>query len=391
MQDIVIVGAARLPIGKFGGSLSSLTATQLGTIVSQNLFEQTNINPKMVDNVIFGNVLQANNGQNIARQIAIHNKIPYETPAMTVNEVCGSSLKAIILGIQSLKLDDASLCLVGGTESMSNAPFYLEKERFGARYGHQVVVDSILKDGLTDAFSQTHMGITAENVAKQYSISRKEQDIFSYNSHQKAITASNQLKSEITPITIKTKKGNITITEDENIRYDINLNKLQQLSSAFIQDGTVTAGNSSSLNDGAAALLICKRDFAKKHQLTILASIVDYAETGIDPQLMGFSPYYAIKKLCNKSHLSIENFDCIELNEAFAAQSLAVIKELNLDLNKVNIYGGAIALGHPIGASGARIVVSLINALKQTQGKYGLATLCIGGGLGIALAIKNEK
>lgn len=391
MNEIVIVGATRLPIGKFGGALKTLTAVELGTIATKNLLKQINIDSQNIDHVIFGNVLQAGSGQNVARQIAIHSGLPIETPAMTINEVCGSSLKAIILGVQSLKLNDCSLCLVGGTESMSNAPYYLEKERFGARYGHQVVTDSILKDGLTDAFSNIHMGITAENIAEYYNISRAQQDEFAYNSHQKAIKNKQRLQQEISPVTLTTKKGDIIINADENPRADISLEALNKLNAVFQENGSVTAGNSSSLNDGAAVMLLCTREYAIKNNLDVLASIVAYAEIGNDPNYMGFAPFHAVNKLCQKANLNLSDFDCIQSNEAFAAQSLAVMNELNLDPTKVNINGGAIALGHPIGATGARIVISLINDLKQTNGNLGLATLCVGGGIGIALAIKNEQ
>ncbi|MBF0780495.1 thiolase family protein [Granulicatella sp. 19428wC4_WM01] len=391
MSDIVIVGAKRTPIGKFGGVLKDLSAVELGTIAARGALQESNISNEAIQHVIFGNVLQANNGQNPARQISIHSQIPHTTPAMTINEVCGSGLKAIILGIQSLKLGDAQAVLVGGTESMSNAPYYLTKERFGARYGHQTVTDSILQDGLTDAFHHIHMGITAEHVAEHFSISRQEQDEFALHSHQKAAQAKAFHARDIEPITLYTKKGHTTITEDEGIREHLTIEQLSALKPAFKENGSVSAGNASSLNDGAAALVLTTRSFAQKHHLPILASIIDYAEAGNDPKYMGFAPYYAIEQLCKKTGLTLEQFDSIESNEAFAAQSLALAHELNFDMTKVNQFGGAISLGHPIGASGARIVVTLLNTLKQTKGHYGLATLCVGGGIGLALALKNEQ
>lgn len=391
MSDIVIIKALRSPIGRLNGALASLSAVELATAVAKEAIAQSHINPNDIDNVIFGNVLQAGSGQNVARQIAIHSQLPVTTPAMTINEVCGSGLKSIILGVQSLKLNDATVALVGGTESMSNAPYLQKTQRAGARYGHQQLLDSILHDGLTDAFTGDHMGITAENVAEQFHISRQEQDAFALQSHQKASANQEMMQQEIVPITIKTRKGDVVVSQDEGIRHDLTIDALAKLKPVFKSDGTVTAGNASSINDGAAVLLLTTRQYATTHNLDILASIVDYAEVGNDPNYMGYAPFYAVEKLCQKSGLTIDQFDCIESNEAFAAQSLAVAKNLNFDITKVNRYGGAIALGHPIGASGSRIVVSLLTALKETKGTYGLATLCVGGGIGVALAIKNEQ
>ncbi|NEW62580.1 acetyl-CoA C-acyltransferase [Granulicatella sp. zg-ZJ] len=381
MKDIVIVGALRTPIGKFLGGLRQYSAVELGTIVSTTLLEKTKINKDSVDYAIFGNVLQANNGQNPARQIALKSGLNQQTPAVTVNEVCGSGLKAIMLAYQSLALGDANMILAGGTESMSNAPHYAINERTGAKYGHQSLFDSILVDGLTDAFSQQHMGITAENIAKKYHITREEQDNFAFYSHQKAIQH----------IQHESLCAIDELTQDESIRLNISLNSLGKLPPVFDKNGSVTAGNASPLNDGAAALLLTTRDYAQQHNLPILASILGYSEIGNDPDYMGMAPVNAVHTLCQKTSLTLEDFDCIELNEAFAAQSLAVIHELGLNQEKVNMSGGAIALGHPIGASGARIVVSLLHQLKETKGTYGLATLCVGGGIGIALAIKSEQ
>jgi len=390
LEEVVIVSAARTPIGKFGGSLKNVSAVELGMIVTKEAIKRASITPDNVDQVIFGNVLQAGSGQNPARQIAVHSGIPYVTPGMTVNEVCGSGLKAIILGSQAIQLGDADVIVVGGTENMSQAPYLLNTHRWGKKAGDDRLIDSVMHDGLSDAFSQLPMGLTAEKVAEQYSISRTEQDQFALQSQKRAATAQKDGKfiKEIIPVPIKGKEQ--LFSDDEFIRETTTLDSLTKLKPAFKENGSVTAGNSSGINDGAAALVLMKKSLAEQLELPYLATIKGYAEVGIDPAIMGYAPYHAIKKVLKKTNLTLEKMDSIELNEAFAAQSVAVARDLNLTMANVNANGGAIALGHPIGASGSRIVVSLIHELLNNKTRYGLASLCVGGGIGIALIIESN-
>ncbi|MFS7261356.1 acetyl-CoA C-acetyltransferase [Carnobacterium divergens] len=389
MKEVVIVSAVRTPIGRFGGSLKDSSAVELGKIVVEDALKRANIETSDIQQVIFGNVLQAGLGQNPARQIAIHAGIPFEVPAMTINEVCGSGLKAVMLGRQAIQLGEAEVVVVGGTENMSQAPFLMENHRFGHKFGNDQVVDSMINDGLSDAFGQYHMGITAENVAEQFKVSRKEQDAFAYNSQMKAKQAEEQgfFQEEIVPVPLK----NGTLMEkDETIRYDTSMEKLERLKPAFKKDGTVTAGNASGINDGASALVLMSKERAEAKGIPYLATIKATAEIGIDPAIMGYAPYYAVKEAVKKSDYSLSEIDLFQLNEAFASQSVAVVKDLKIDPAKTNIYGGAIALGHPIGASGARVLTTLLYELKQTKQQTGVASLCIGGGLGVAMVVERH-
>lgn len=392
MEEIVIVSAARTPIGSFGGSLKNCTAVDLGRTATEAALKRAGLSPNAVDSVIFGNVLQAGVGQNTARQIAVAAGIPYEKTAMTINEVCGSGLKSVILGSQAIRLGDAKIVIVGGTESMSQAPYLLPNQRWGSKLGDISAIDSLVHDGLTDAFDQQHMGITAETVAERFQVSREEQDAFALRSQQKAAVAQDAgyFKQEIAPVILTDRKNQQTIVaEDEYIRKDATNEKLSKLSPAFQKNGTVTAGNSSGINDGAAALVLMAKSEAEAKGIPYLATIKGYAETGIDPAIMGYAPYYAIKQVLSKTGLRAENIDLFELNEAFASQSIAVSRDLGLPEEKVNISGGAIALGHPIGASGSRILVTLLHALERTELNIGLASMCIGGGMGIAMVIER--
>ncbi|MDT1940398.1 MULTISPECIES: acetyl-CoA C-acetyltransferase [Carnobacterium] len=389
MKEVVIVSAVRTPIGRFGGSLKDSSAVELGKIVVEDALKRANIETSDIQQVIFGNVLQAGLGQNPARQIAIHAGVPFEVPAMTINEVCGSGLKAVMLGRQAIQLGEAEVVVVGGTENMSQAPFLMENHRFGHKFGNDQVVDSMINDGLSDAFGQYHMGITAENVAEQFKVSRKEQDAFAYNSQMKAKQAEEQgfFQEEIVPVPLK----NGTLMEkDETIRYDTSMEKLERLKPAFKKDGTVTAGNASGINDGASALVLMSKERAEAKGIPYLATIKATAEIGIDPAIMGYAPYYAVKEAVKKSDYSLSEIDLFQLNEAFASQSVAVVKDLKIDPAKTNIYGGAIALGHPIGASGARVLTTLLYELKQTKQQTGVASLCIGGGLGVAMVVERH-
>ncbi|CZQ87794.1 acetyl-CoA C-acetyltransferase [Trichococcus ilyis] len=392
MEEIVIVSAARTPIGSFGGSLKNCTAVDLGRTATEAALKRAGLSPDAVDSVIFGNVLQAGVGQNTARQIAVAAGIPYEKTAMTINEVCGSGLKSVILGSQTIRLGDAKIVIVGGTESMSQAPYLLPNQRWGSKLGDISAIDSLVHDGLTDAFDQQHMGITAETVAERFQVSREEQDAFALRSQQKAAVAQDAgyFKQEIAPVILTDRKNQQTIVaEDEYIRKDATNEKLSKLRPAFQKNGTVTPGNSSGINDGAAALVLMAKSEAEAKGIPYLATIKGYAETGIDPAIMGYAPYYAIKQVLSKTGLRAENIDLFELNEAFASQSIAVSRDLGLPEEKVNISGGAIALGHPIGASGSRILVTLLHALERTELNIGLASMCIGGGMGIAMVIER--
>ncbi|MBP2638038.1 MAG: thlA 4 [Firmicutes bacterium] len=391
MRDVVIVSAVRTPIGSFNGSLAALSAVELGAIVIRDALTRAKVDPSAVDEVIMGNVLQAGLGQNPARQAALKGGLPEEVPAFTINKVCGSGLKAVNLAAQAIRAGDADIIVAGGMESMSNAPYLLNKARTGYRMGHDKIVDSMIQDGLWCAFNDYHMGITAENVAAQYGITREEQDQLAAQSQAKAIKAieSGAFKQEIVPVTIKTKKGEVVVDTDEYPRAGTTVEKLAVLKPAFKKDGTVTAGNASGINDGATALVLMSAEKAQELGIEPLARIRSYGEGGVDPAVMGVGPVPATRKALKKGGLSVSDLDLIEANEAFAAQYLAVGKELALPKEKINVNGGAIALGHPIGGSGARILVTLIHALRARQGKIGLATLCIGGGQGVATIIER--
>ncbi|VVP19288.1 Acetyl-CoA acetyltransferase [Pseudomonas fluorescens] len=392
MNEVVIVAATRTAIGSFQGSLSAIPATELGAAVIRRLLEQTGVDAAQIDEVILGQVLTAGSGQNPARQSAIKAGLPHTVPALTLNKVCGSGLKAVQLAVQAIRCGDAELVIAGGQENMSLAPYVLPKARTGLRMGHAQLQDSVIQDGLWDAFNDYHMGITAENLASKYELSREDQDAFAAASQQKASAAieGGYFKAEITPILIPQRKGDpLVFDTDEQPRPGSTLQALGNLKPAFQKTGTVTAGNASTLNDGAAVLMLASAAKAQALGLPVLARIKAYASAGVDPSIMGIGPVPATRLALTKAGWSLDDLDLIEANEAFAAQSLAVSKELGWDMNKVNVNGGAIALGHPIGASGARILVSLVHELIRRDGKKGLATLCIGGGQGVSLAIER--
>lgn len=395
MKEVVIASACRTALGKFGGSLKSVPAVELGAIVIKEALNRAGItDPSIVDEVVFGNVLQAASGQNPARQAMIKAGMSIETPAMTINKVCGSGLRCVSLAAQMIKAGDADIVVAGGMENMSLAPYAVPNARWGYRMGDGKLVDVMIKDGLWDAFNGYHMGITAENVAAQFNVTREQQDEMAANSQTKAIKAikEGKFKDEIVPVTIHNKKGDIIFDTDEFPREGVTVEGLAKLKPAFKKDGgTVTAGNASGINDGAAALVIMSADKAKELGITPLAKIVSYASAGVDPSIMGTGPIPSSRKALEKAGLKVEDLSLVEANEAFAAQAVYCCRELGFDMSKVNIHGGAIALGHPIGASGARILVTLLYALQQEKGKYGLATLCIGGGQGTACVVENLK
>ncbi|MGJ0909336.1 acetyl-CoA C-acetyltransferase [Clostridium botulinum] len=391
MKNVVIASAVRTPIGKFGGTLKSVSAIELGSIVIKEALKRANVKPEDVDEVIMGNVLQAGLGQNSTRQSAVAAGIPVEVPSFTINKVCGSGLRAVSLATQLIKLGDDDIVVAGGTENMSAAPYLLEKARWGQRMGDGKIVDEMIRDGLWESFNDYHMGITAENIAEQWGITREEQDEFSAKSQQKAEKAvkEGRFKEEIVPVVIKSRKGEIVFDTDEFPRFGATKESLSKLKPAFKKDGTVTAGNASGINDGAAALVIMSEEKANELGIKPLAKIVAYGTSGVDPKIMGYGPFYATKKTLEKANLKIADMDLIEANEAFAAQSLAVAKDLGFDMDKVNVNGGAIALGHPIGCSGARILTTLLYEMKKRDSKHGLATLCIGGGMGTAIIVER--
>lgn len=389
MKDVVIVSAVRTPIGSFGGCFKDVSAVDLGCVSVIEALKRAGIQPEDVDEVILGNVLSAGLGQNVARQVSIRSGIPAETPAFTVSKVCGSGLKSVVLGVQAIICGDADVVVVGGTESMSNAPYVAPVVRWGAKMGNLQLIDTMINDGLQDAFSKKHMGFTAENLAEKYHLSRQELDDFSLTSQIRAEKAQKigRFDEEIVPVEIKTKKSSILITQDEHPRHGSTLEGLSKLSPAFKKDGVVTAGNSSGINDGAAILILMSKEKAQQLNLVPLATIRSWATAGVDPDIMGIGPVPASRKALQKANLSVAELDLIEANEAFASQALTVIRELGLDPEKTNVNGGAIALGHPIGASGARILVTLLYEMKRRNAKNGLATLCIGGGQGISLVV----
>lgn len=415
MTEVVIASAARTPIGKFGGSLSSLSSVDLGAIVAKAAIERAGIAAKDVDQAIFGNVLQAGSGQNVARQIALKSGLSTSSCAMTINEVCGSGLKAIRLAQAAIVMSDAQVVVAGGTESMSNVPFYAQDLRFNEhRYGDYTLIDGLKRDGLCDAFTGDAMGVTAENVAARFAISREAQDLFALKSHQKAVKAqeNGEFDAEITPVQLA---DGTLVNKDEHPRADTSLERLAKLRTLFkpsvdFSDScgnanntcecehtpngcgnehtpTVTAGNASGINDGAAALVLMSKDYALEHGIDYLAEIVGFAEGGINPDLMGYAPKKVMERLLNKTGFSFDDIDLFEINEAFAAQSIAVSEQLHIDEEKLNVRGGAIALGHPLGASGARILTTLIYALRDRHLKNGVAALCVGGGIGVSLQI----
>jgi len=392
LREVVIVSAVRTPVGSFSGTLAQIPATELGALVIKEAINRAGITPDQVDEVILGNVLQGGQGQNPARQAAIKAGIPQEVPSWTLNKLCGSGLKSVISAAQAIMVGDADIIVAGGMESMSLAPYALPKARTGYRMGNETIVDTMIFDGLTDAFYNIHMGITAENIAEQYGISREEQDryaVISQNRAEAAIKAG-KLEEEIVPVSIPQRKGDpIVVSQDEFPRFGVTYEALAKLRSAFIKDGTVTAANASGINDGAAAVVIMSKDKAEELSLIPLATIKSWASAGVDPRIMGTGPIPASRKALEKAGLKIEDIDLVEANEAFASQTLEVAKELKLDREKTNVNGGAIALGHPIGASGTRILVTLLHEMKRSNAQRGLATLCIGGGQGIALIVER--
>ena len=391
MKEIVIASAVRTAIGSFNGSLSSFSAPELGGFAIKEALARAGVDGAVVDEVIMGNVLQAGLGQNPARQASLKAGLPVDVPTITINKVCGSGLKAVNMAAQAIIAGDADIIVAGGMESMTNSPYLLDKARAGYRMGHGKVIDSMIQDGLWCAFNDYHMGITAENIVAEYGVTREEQDQLAFESQDKAVKAikAGAFKNEILPVVIKSKKGDITFDTDEYPKADASFEKLTGLKPAFKKDGTVTAGNASGINDGAAALVVMSADKAKQLGVKPLAIIRGYGSGGVDPKVMGMGPVPATRKAMAKAGLTVQDMDLIEANEAFAAQFLAVGKQLEFVREKVNVHGGAIALGHPIGASGARILVTLIHALQLRQAKLGLATLCIGGGQGVATIVER--
>ena len=392
MREVVIASGVRTAVGKFGGSLKDISPVQLGSVVLKAALQKAGIGAGEVNEVIMGNVLAAGHGQNIARQAAVAAGIPVEVSSYCVNKVCGSGLKSVILAAQAIMLDDADTVLAGGIESMSTAPYVLKKARWGARMGNDELVDIMVHDGLWDIFNNYHMGITAENVAHKFGISRKEQDAFSEVSQNRAEVAikSGKFRDEIVPVSVPQPKGDpLLFDTDEYPRFGTTKETLGKLKPAFKKDGTVTAGNASGINDGAAAVLLMSREIAEEKGIVPLASIKSYGLSGVAPELMGTGPISASKKALKKAGVTVNDLDLIEANEAFAAQSIAVNREMGFDADIVNVNGGAIALGHPIGASGARILVTLLHELRRRKGEYGLATLCVGGGQGVALVVER--
>ena len=391
-ESVVIVAAARTAIGSFNGSLAGISATDLGAIVIRELLKKTNLAPEAINEVILGQVLTASMGQNPARQTVIKAGLPHTTPALTINKVCGSGLKAVHLAAQAIKCGDADVIIAGGQENMSQAPHALPNSRNGQRMGDWQMTDTMVKDGLWCAFNDYHMGITAENVADHYGISRGEQDTFALRSQNFAeeAQAAGRFQEEIVPVKIPQRKGNpIVFQDDEFIRKGATIEGIQKVRPAFKKDGSVTAANASGINDGAAAVVVMSASKAKELGQTPLATVKAYASAGVDPAVMGTAPVPSTQKCLEKAGWTIDDLDLIEANEAFAAQALGVAKELKWDDSKVNVNGGAIAIGHPIGASGCRVLVTLLHEMNRRDAKRGLATLCIGGGLGVALAVER--
>ena len=393
MREVVIVSAVRTAIGSFGGSLKDVPSSELGAIVIKEAVNRAGIKPELVEEVVMGNVIQAAQGQNVARQAAVKAGLPVEVPAMTINKVCGSGLRCVALAVQMIKAGDCDVVVAGGMENMSAAPYAVPGARWGQRMGDGKIVDTMIKDALWDAFNNYHMGVTAENIAKEWGLTREMQDEFSLNSQLKAEKAikEGRFVDEIVPVIIPQRKGEPKVfAQDEFPRFGSTIEKMAKLKPAFIKDGTVTAANASGINDGAAAFVVMSAEKAAQLGLKPMAKILSYGSKGLDPSIMGYGPFHATKKALEAAGLTVEDMDLIEANEAFAAQSLAVAKDLNFDMNKVNVNGGAIALGHPVGASGARILVTLLHEMQKRDAKKGLATLCIGGGMGTALVVERE-
>ncbi|SCK01551.1 Acetyl-CoA acetyltransferase [uncultured Clostridium sp.] len=393
MRDVVIVSAVRTAIGSFGGALKDVPAVDLGSLVIKEAINRARIKPELVEEVLMGNVIQAGLGQNVARQASVKAGIPVEVPAMTINMVCGSGLRTVSLAAQMIKTGDVDIVVAGGMESMSQAPYALKSARWGQRMGDGKMVDTMINDALTDSFNNYHMGVTAENIAKEWGLTREMQDDFSVNSQLKAEKAikEGRFVDEIVPVVIPQRKGEPKVFEqDEFPRFGATIEGMAKLKPAFVKDGTVTAASSSGINDGAAAVVVMSAEKAAELGIKPMAKIVSYGSKGLDPSIMGYGPFHATKKALENTGLTVEDMDLIEANEAFAAQSLAVAKDLNFDMSKVNVNGGAIALGHPVGASGARILVTLLHEMEKRDAKKGLATLCIGGGMGTALIVERE-
>ncbi len=388
MKELYVVNCCRTAIGSFGGALKDVPATELGAIVIKEALHRANVSPENVDEVIFGCVLTAGLGQNVARQAAVKAGIPVEVPAYAVNMLCGSGMKSLIEGARSILAGDADIIVAGGTENMSAAPYTVPSARFGARMGPAKLVDTMINDGLTDAFNNYHMGVTAENICEDWKLTREELDAFALQSQQKtaAAQASGRFKDEIVPVPVKVKREMVNFETDEFPRNDTSAESLAKLKASFkTENGMVTAGNASGINDGAAAIVLASGEAVEKYGLKPMAKLIGWGQGGVDPRIMGIGPVPASRNALKKAELTIEDIDLIEANEAFAAQSVAVARELNFDVSRVNVNGGAISLGHPIGASGARIIVTLLHELqKRDDAKTGLATLCIGGGMGVA-------
>ena len=392
MKEVVIVSAKRTAVGSFGGAFKDVSPVELGRVAVQGALDDINLDYNLVDEVILGNVLGAGQGQNVARQVSIQAGLPETVPAFTINKVCGSGLKTVVLGAQSILTGDNDIVIAGGTENMSMAPYVVPSQRWGSRMGDATMVDTMLKDGLVDAFTDIHMGVTAENIAEKFDISRDDQDQLAAESQNKAEKAINEGKfeDEIIPVSVPQRKGDpVVVAQDEFPRAGVTKEGLSKLRPAFKKDGTVTAASSSGINDGAAIIILMSKEKAEELGLEPLATIKSYASAGVDPKIMGTGPIPATQKALEKASVTIDDLDLIEANEAFSAQALCVIRGLDANMDKVNVNGGAIAIGHPIGASGARILVTLLHEMKRRESKLGLATLCIGGGQGISMIVER--
>ncbi len=393
MREVVIVSAARTPIGSFGGAFKEVSAIQLGVVAVKAALERAGLRPEQVEDVLLGNILQAGLGQGPARQVALGAGIPAEVPATTINKLCGSGLEAINLAIRAVRLGDADIVVAGGFENMSQAPYVMPNARWGARMGHTQILDTMISDGLTCAFNRTHMGVTAENVAERHGLDRSAQDTFAAESQRRAgaAQAAGRFDAEIAPVSIPQRKGEpVLVARDEYLKPDTTVEGLGKLRPAFKPDGgTVTAGNASGINDGAAAVVVMSANRARELGITPLATVVAYDSAGVDPAVMGLGPVPTVRKILAKANMTLDQVDLVEFNEAFAAQALGVMKELGADPERTNVNGGAIALGHPVGASGARILVTLLYEMARRDSKTGLASLCIGGGMGVGLLVRR--
>jgi acetyl-CoA C-acetyltransferase len=391
MREVAIVSATRTPVGAFGGALKDVSVVDLGVVAAKEAIKRAGIKESDIDEVIIGNILSAGQGQNIARQIAINAGLPVEIPAMSLNILCGSGLRSVSLAAQIISSGGADVILCGGAESMSNAPYLAMQNRWGSKMGHVQMVDHMIKDALTDAFNDYHMGITAENIAEQWHLTREEQDAFAVTSQNRAEKAQKEGKfaDEIVPVVIKTRKGEVVVDQDEYIKHGVTMETMAKLKPAFKKEGTVTAGNASGINDGAAMVVVMSLEKAKELGCEVLAVIKGFGTKGVDPSIMGYGPVPATKAALASAGWTVEDLELIEANEAFAAQSLSVVKDLGLNPEIVNVNGGAIAIGHPVGASGTRILVTLLHEMQKRDAKKGLATLCIGGGMGTTLLIER--